>query len=272
MNKQKAYCLLDETFNSDFDILRLSVFLKELLNTSNLSAEDKTALISNEFKDHVLNVTKIGTYKVTDKAMELLAVKLANHSSLERARTMQRNFIANWLANNSDEPEAAIVAFYDDTKDWRFSFVKLEYKLVQDEKGNLKAKKEMTPARRYSYLVGVNEPNHTCKKQFIDFMLDEEHNPSLEQIEKSFGIERVTKEFFEKYKDLFLRLKDSLLKVVKNDHNVMTKFEKIVGQDKEDIDKFCVEFSKRLLGQIVFLYFLQKKGWLGIKKANSGEI
>ena len=69
--------------------------------------------------------------------MELLAIKLAKHSSLERARTMQRNFIAKWLAKNPDEPEGAIVGFYDDEKDWRFSFVKLEYNLIKDEKGNL---------------------------------------------------------------------------------------------------------------------------------------
>ena len=33
-----------------------------------------------------------------------------------------------------------------------------------------------------------------------------------------------------------------------------------------------VDFSKKLLGQVVFLYFLQKKGWLGVKRdPNSGE-
>jgi hypothetical protein len=27
-----------------------------------------------------------------------------------------------------------------------------------------------------------------------------------------------------------------------------------------------VDFAKKLLGQIVFLYFIQKKGWLGVAK------
>ena len=208
MNKQQAYWLLDETFNKDFDIVRLSTFLKELFNTSNLYAADKTMFIPSEFKEYIHGIIKLGQYKdLNNKTIEILAVKLANHSSLERARTMQRNFIAKWLTNNSEEPEGAIVAFYDETPDWRFSFVKLEYNLVKDEKGNLKAKKEFTPARRYSYLVGVNEPNYTCRKQFVNFMLDDEHNPTIEEIEKAFGIEKVTKEFFEKYKELFLKLK-----------------------------------------------------------------
>ena len=43
----------------------------------------------------------------------------------------------------------------------------------------------------------------------------------------------------------------------------------------EDIEDFRIEaeqhnftsvqFAKKLMGQIVFLYFLQKKGWLGVK-------
>ena len=32
-----------------------------------------------------------------------------------------------------------------------------------------------------------------------------------------------------------------------------------------------MDFSKKLLGQIVFIYFLQKKGWLGVKKDNDGR-
>lgn len=272
MNNQQAFKLLDETFNKDFKIQQITILLKELLNTSKLYSDDKSRFIANEFKDYILKVTKLGQYEDRNKdCIELLAVKLKKHSSLERARTMQRSFVAKWLANNSSEPKGAIVAFYDDTPDWRFSFVKLEYSLVKDEKGNLKTKKELTPAKRYSFLVGVNEPNHTCKRQFVDLLTNDEHYPILKEIEYAFSIEKVTKVFFEKYKELFLRLKEELEKIVKKEPNVRKEFISIVGDNKEDLEKFCVEFSKKLLGQIVFLYFLQKKGWLGVKKDESGK-
>ena len=269
MNQQQAKWLLDETFNKEFDVLKFSNFLKELTNNSNLYSQDKTQFIAGEFRDYILKVEKLGQYKdKAGKSMELLAIKLAKHSSLERARTMQRNFIAKWLAKNPDEPEGAIVGFYDEEQDWRFSFVKLEYTLIKDEKGNLKANKELTPAKRFSYLVGPNEPNHTCKRQFVE-LLSSEHDPLFEGIERSFGIEKVTKEFFEEYKKRFLDLKESLEKVIKNDAVVKAEFLNITGE--ENLERYVVEFSKKLLGQIVFLYFLQKKGWLGVRKDDSGK-
>jgi hypothetical protein len=269
MNKQQVYKLLDDTFNSEFNVLKFSNFLKELVNNSNLYIQDKTQFVENEFRDYILKVEKLGQYKdKAGKSMELLAIKLAKHSSLERARTMQRNFIAKWLTKNSDDPEGAIVGFYDDEKDWRFSFVKLEYNLVKDNNGNLKTKKELTPAKRYSFLVGPNEPNYTCKKQFVELLLSEQ-NPLFEEIERAFSIEKVTKEFFEEYKKRFLELKESLERVIKNNSSVKNEFVRVAGID--NLDKFVLEFSKKLLGQIVFLYFLQKKGWLGIRKDELGK-
>ena len=66
----------------------------------------------------------------------------------------------------------------------------------------------------------------------------------------------VTKEFFEKYRDLFIRVEEELEKQVNNNQKIKEDFE------KHHVD--TVDFSKKLLGQIVFLYFLQKKGWFGV--------
>ena len=83
-------------------------------------------------------------------------------------------------------------------------------------------------------------------------------NPTLEKLEEIFSIERVTKEFFEKYRNLFLRLEESLAAILKKDAKVKTDFK---AKNVHTID-----FAKKLLGQIVFLYFLQKKGWFGVAK------
>ena len=77
-------------------------------------------------------------------------------------------------------------------------------------------------------------------------------------MEEAFNVERVTKEFFEKYRDLFLRLKESLDEITNKDDKVKVEFK------KKNID--TVDFAKKLLGQIVFLYFLQKKGWFGVPR------
>ena len=151
--------------------------------------------------------------------------------------------------------DAALVAFVaPDGEDWRFSFIKMEYKF--NEKG--KVKEKFTPARRYSFLVGKNETSHTAQSRLLPILLNDEVNPTLEGLEEIFSIERVTKEFFEKYRDLFLRLEESLDAVLKKDAKVKTDF--------KAKNVHTVDFAKKLLGQIVFLYFLQKKGWFGVQR------
>src|SRR3989344_7662147 len=225
MIKQKAIELLNETFNNDFNNENFFKFIKELFNKFLISKRDCTQYISKEYLEYINSFEKIGDYKDSSgKEIEVLIVKLNKTSSRDRARTMQRNFISNWLGKT--EKDAALVAFYgDDPQDWRFSFVKMEYNLIKDEKGKTKISKELTPAKRYSFLVGVNEPNHTCASQFTDLIIKEDKNPSLEEIEYAFSIEKVTKEFFDRYKELFLKLQESLEKIEKRDKFVKDEFE-----------------------------------------------
>jgi hypothetical protein len=134
----------------------------------------------------------------------------------------------------------------------------MDYRFEEGKKGRMRVKEEFTPARRWSFLVGVNENSHTAQSQLVDLVADDERNPVLSQIEEAFNIEKVTKEFFEKYRELFLWTKETLDDVVKKDKRIKDDFE---TKGVETVD-----FSKKLLGQIVFLYFLQKKGWFGVKR------
>jgi very-short-patch-repair endonuclease len=148
------------------------------------------------------------------------------------------------------------VAFYskeDDGADWRFSFIKLEYRSeLDEEKGKVKTKKEFTPAKRYSFLVGKYEKAHTAKNQLLPLLQNISNNPTIEELESAFSIEKVTDEFFNQYKDLYIKLYEHF----ENDDHVKSAI------DQAGIDN--ARFTKKLLGQIVFLYFLQKKGWLGV--------
>ena len=138
-----------------------------------------------------------------------------------------------------------------------FHLLKLEYNLQKKEDGRIKIEEELSPAKRYSFLVGANERSHTAQSQFQK-ILTEIPNPSLDELEQAFNIETVTKEFFEEYRDLFIRTKLALDKIIKNDSKVKNEF--------ESKNVSSVDFSKKLLGQIVFLYFLQKKGWFGVER------
>ncbi|MFH2062177.1 MAG: DNA methyltransferase, partial [Candidatus Beckwithbacteria bacterium] len=154
--------------------------------------------------------------------------------------------------------DAALVAFVSpNTKDWRFSLVKMEYQLEQTAQGQLQARTKLTPAKRFSFLVGKNENSYTAKKQFLPILTNDQ-SPLLSEFDEAFNVEKVTKEFFAKYRDLFIRVKEELETLIIKDKKISQDFK------EKNIDP--VDFSKKLLGQIVFLYFLQKKGWFGVKK------
>ncbi len=125
-------------------------------------------------------------------------------------------------------------------------------RILDEEKQKVKTRKEFTPAKRYSFLVGEYEKAHTRKNQILPLLQNICNNPTIEEIENAFSIEKVTDEFFGQYKDLYVKLYEHF----ENDTHIQSELE------KANIDN--TRFTKKLLGQIVFLYFLQKKGWLGV--------
>ncbi len=261
MNEQQAIDLVKETFESPFDRKRYIWFLRNLLNTFDEAEvrSNQGSRIPESFRNYVEKVERIGKYTTEGKEIMLFVVHLKRETSIERARTMQRNLIA-WYLNYGDESkDAALVAFVSPNgEDWRFSLVKLEVKLEADDKGGMKVVDEFTPAKRWSFLVGANEKSHTAQGQFQPILEDEKNNPTLEQLEAAFNIEKVTNDFFKEYRRLFMETKQALDKAVKANPATLSDFE-LKGIN-------TVDLAKKLLGQIIFLYYLQKKGWFGVPK------
>lgn len=262
MDKKQAQAIIKETFETSFDKSRFISFVKNLLNSiEEAPFTYKGNYIPDAYEQYINSLERIGKYNDSEHKIDVLIVKLKKETSIERARTMQRNFIA-WYLNGSRGDvlkDAALVAFVSpNEEDWRFSLVKMDYRFEEGKGGRLKVKEEFTPARRWSFLVGANEKSHTAQRQLVDIVADDENNPTLALLENAFNVETVTKEFFEEYRKLFLCVKETLDDVVGKDRKIKTDFE------TKGVN--TVDFSKKLLGQIVFLYFLQKKGWFGVKR------
>ncbi len=260
MDKQQAQNIIKDTFENPFDKDRFTSFIKNLLNRIDEgSFIYKGNYIPDAYKQYIKTLERIGKFSDGENSLDILVITLQKETSLERARTMQRNFIA-WYLNGSRGgvmKDAALVAYVSpDQADWRFSLVKMDYKFEKTNTGRMKVKEEFTPARRWSFLVGANEKSHTAQSRLVNVLANDEQAPTLAELENAFDIETVTKEFFLKYRDLFLRTKEALDTVVRNDSKVKADFE------ANGVD--TVNFAKKLLGQIVFLYFLQKKGWFGV--------
>ena len=260
--EQQATRLVKNTFESSFSEEKFIPFVKNFLNevdqSNSFSFEEDE--VPDSYREYVKRYSRIGQYvDLQGRRLDVLSVNLKKETSPERARTMQRNFIGWYLKKEGYGKDSALVAFYhEDVKDWRFSYVKRDYESEQDETGKIKITEKLTSTKRFSFLVGENEPSHTAQTQIAPVLKKDKDNPTLSDIEKAFNVETVTDEFFKKYRDLFLRLKEALDKVAEKDPAV-----KVDLETKE----ICVtDFAKKLLSQIVFLYFLQKKGWFGIRR------
>ncbi len=266
MHKQQAQNRIEETFEKPFDKTRFTVFVKNLLNKIDESkAFHAHGDVKESFKTVVKTYERLGTYTSPNgEKIDILIVYLHKTFSIHHARVTQRNFAGKYLADRGQK-DAGLFAFVSpDNDDWRFSLVKMDYRFEETPTGKMKVKEEFTPARRWSFLVGANERSHTAQSRLVKILAEVDRNPTLAELEEAFNIETVTKEFFFKYRDLFIRTKEEMDQVIASNAKARSDFE------AKGVN--TVDFAKKLLGQIVFLYFLQKKGWFGAgRDADWGE-
>ena len=118
--------MLNKIFTNTFDESEFNKFIINLLNLDQKDRLNGLAIKENSsvYENHIEYVKDIGKY--TDENRDTIVasiVKLKN--SPDKARTLQRNFIAKHLKDTG--ADAAIVALYSDNSDmWRISFVKLD--------------------------------------------------------------------------------------------------------------------------------------------------
>lgn len=261
MQPYEAKKLVQDTLERSFDKECFVRLTSNMLKHAEPAPFSYTGPLLDEafkaFADHIKCLERVFKYTNTEsEGIDVLIVYLKKVTALERARTMQRNFVSKYLNGGSNGVtliDAALVAFVAPNNDWRFSFVKMEYK--RGEQG--KTQEVFTPARRYSFLVGEDEKSHTAQSCLLP-VLCAAKDPTLKEVEEAFSVERVTQAFFEKYQTLFFSLEESLAGLVEKDAKIKDEFE-TRGIHRAD-------FCKKLLGQIVFLYFLQKKGWFGVAR------
>ncbi len=260
MDKSSAENLVSQAFNYPFNQSKYSELISNIFKVS-VKSELNTIPISDKFKNIVLNIKIYSNYSDTkSKKVDALEIKLHDNISFNKSRYIQRNIATDYLKNNNCD--AVLISFYNSKgMDWRLSLVTREINSHIDEKGNIKVQINTSPIKRLSYLVGQNEPNYTAKTQVVNLLLNKDN--TLDDIKNAFNLEKVSDEFFEDYKKHYLDLSKEIDKLIKDDHKIKNDFkEKNINSEN---------FSKKLLGQIVFLYFVQKKGWLGIRKNENGN-
>jgi adenine-specific DNA-methyltransferase len=216
--------------------------LKEYFGVKKLFKEPKKIPVDKNRAEYAV---ELGSFVTADeREVGVFEVKLQPQIWIERNRVGLRNLLRQIYKFDVD---GALIVFVQDAK-WRFSYVSE----IRTEDG----KKETEP-KRYTYLFGESESCRTAADRFDKLKGKPIY---LNDLYDAFSVEKLNKDFFKTYKEF----NDRFWKYLASDKKYYDLLSDNTLADKEKKEKPIRDFTKKLLGRIVFLHFLQKKGWLGV--------
>lgn len=204
----------------------------------------------------IASVVSIGEILVDFNPINIFDITVSSHVLMTRNRVGIQQLIRRIMPTYSS---AFMIFHYEDADnwDWRFTFCS---KARNDEQ---------TDKKRFTFMLG---PNQSCRTVADNFqkLLDKEGEIELKDIEEAFDVEALSDEFFGKYKEHYERFVQYVTgkRFVKSGgswkekkiHEPHPQMYAAFGSN----DKNVRDYVKKMLGRIVFLHFLQKKGWMGV--------
>lgn len=195
-------------------------------------------------------LVQLGAITLADDRQVLVFEGEVQNTVISEARVGLRDLIKGEIIPNVQD--AAIAVFFSkEQQEWRFTFLS-----KFEEFDGTRFKKTETAPKRYTYVLGPTESCRTAKERFNELGRSERR---LSDVITAFSVSKIGDEFFSEYKKHYAAFTEYLAS--------NTKFRKdifgIVKRGEEE-EKPIRDFVKKLLGRVVFLYFLQKKGWLGV--------
>ena len=175
-------------------------------------------------------------------SLAIYAFEVNDNVLINRNRKGLRDIAANPV--DQSIIHGALAFYYSkNVSDYRLTFIAKQTSFNED--GEL-IKTETAP-KRYTFLLGENEPCRTAAERLFELVSKKKTSSiKLADVIDAFSVERLNKEFFAGYKAQY------------------NKFLQQLSDNKQNRD-----YVKKLLGRLVFLQFLQKKGWMGIPASRS---
>jgi hypothetical protein len=171
------------------------------------------------------------------KQLAVLQVRVSDRIDLLRNRVGLRNLVARFI--DQAEYHGVLAVFLSPQNDFRFTFAARMAEF--DDEGNL-IRRETTP-RRYTYVLGPNESCRTAAERFLQ-LSEKGLGATMNDVIEAFSVEKLNKEFFADFDVAFERVKSEIQK-----------------RNKWP-EKVAKEEAQTLLNRLLFLYFVQRKGWL----------
>ena len=239
-------------------------FLSESKNLLQLRLEPiKIPFDSNEANRLISSFYELGILKTSDdEEFPIFEVLLNDKVQIGHNKVSVNNFVKKYIIK--DAIRGALVTFsYENSnrKEWRFSFIS------KNTSSDFFAEVESqeTHPKKYTYVFGTEESHTTAIQRFFSLY---QSNFEVKDFFEAFEVEALNKEFFDGYKNIYEDfveyitgkrfVKEKGKWVEKEKHSPDPQYHFTFKED----DKYVRDYVKKLLGRLVFLHFLQKKGWL----------
>ena len=245
---------LQEIFESPFDEPRWRQVIDFVFPEFNFLLEQENLALDTQLRQqNAYHIKEQGNAELSDgERVVLYEVQVTEQVRLDRNVKTVRKVIASEVFLGY---KIGMAVFHspDKTK-WRFTLVIREFTeafTVADKK-----------PESYTYVFGSGEKGRTAAERFYQLAFVQEK--TLPDLEQAFSVEALSKKFFDQYKEVY----QLFTKHVEEP----SRLSLFPAENKETQQKLARDFVKKMMGRIVFLYFLQKKGWMGCETAwNNGD-
>ena len=210
----------------------------------------------------VTRMLRLGRIRTSDGfPIHVYDITVTSRKHIARNRKGIQQIIRKSSDMNNQTGAFMLFHYEDQTWEWRFSYCFIG-----------KNREDSTSGKRYTYLLG---PGQSCKTAALRFqtLLKKGGKIAIEDITDAFSVESVSKEFFDEYRanyaDIVCYVTGKRMVKVgnkweeKKEHEpnefIMQQFAQFANPEKSVRD-----YIKKLMGRLVFLQFIQKKGWLGV--------
>lgn len=202
--------------------------------------------------DRIKELKQYGTVQLSDnKNLALFELTLNDNVNLIRNRVGLNEVVKKYI--DQDSFHGILSVFEQGKEDYRFTFTARDTEFDEDE-GFID---KDTDTKRFTYILGKNESCRTAAERFDQLSKIEEKN--LKAVEDAFNVEKLSKSFFNDYVKEF----DKLVAYIKS----KPTYYQAVFEKEESAAR---NYVKKFMGRLVFLKFIQKKGWLGVSVKEKG--
>ena len=231
MTRDQIQSVLRQTY----DPQRWLEVLRAILPGTDVFANPQTVQASTNDAPQAVQLARV---RLGDrKQLAVLQVRVGDRIDLLRNRVGLRNLVARFI--DQAEYHGVLAVFLSPQNDFRFTFAARMAEF--DDDGNL-IRRETAP-RRYTYVLGPNESCRTAADRFLQ-LSEKGLGATMNDVIEAFSVEKLNREFFSDFSTAFERVKSEIQK-----------------RNKWP-EKVAKEEAQTLLNRLVFLYFVQRKGWL----------